>query len=178
MLEGIVRESIDKKSTKALRRDGYLIANIYGKGLENINAAFNVNEFVKELRAKNTLAFDVKVGEKTLKVVVVDYQKHPVTNELKHVDLKVVLDGVESKYLIPVKISGTPIGLKNKGVLVIYRRKLAVRCIGENLPNSFDLDVSNLDVDNNILVKDVKVPDGVTMLEGANIAIVGVTTAN
>ena len=34
MLEGIVRESIGKKGTKALRRDGYLIANIYGKGLE------------------------------------------------------------------------------------------------------------------------------------------------
>ncbi len=40
MLEGIVRESIGKKSAKALRRDGYLIANIYGKGLENVAAAF------------------------------------------------------------------------------------------------------------------------------------------
>ncbi|WP_033916275.1 50S ribosomal protein L25/general stress protein Ctc [Campylobacter sputorum] len=178
MLEGIVRESIDKKSTKTLRRDGYLIANIYGKGLENINAAFKVNDFIKELRSKDKLAFEVKVGSKTLKVVVVDYQKHPVTNELKHVDLKVVLDGVESKYLIPIKISGTPIGLKNKGVLVNYKRKLAVKCAGENLPNAFDLDVSDLDVNDNILVKDVKIPDGVTMLESANIAIVGVTTAN
>lgn len=178
MLEGIIRESIDKKSTKALRRDGYLIANIYGKGLENINAAFNTNDFIKELRAKDSLAFDIKVGSKTLKVVVVDYQKHPVTNALKHVDLKVVLDGVESKYLIPVKISGTPIGLKNKGVLVTYRRKIAVKCLGENLPNSFDLDVSDLDVEDNILIKDVKVPNGVTIVENPSIAIVGVITAN
>ena len=52
MLEGIVRESIGKKSAKALRRDGYLIANIYGKGLENIAAAFKVNDFIKEARKK------------------------------------------------------------------------------------------------------------------------------
>ncbi len=45
MLEGIIRESITKKETKSLRRDGYLIANIYGKGVENINAAFKENEF-------------------------------------------------------------------------------------------------------------------------------------
>ena len=50
MLEGIVRESIDKRSTKALRKDGYLIANIYAKGIENINAAFKVNDFISLLR--------------------------------------------------------------------------------------------------------------------------------
>ena len=42
MLEGIVRESISSKATKALRKDGYLIANIYAKGFENINVAFKV----------------------------------------------------------------------------------------------------------------------------------------
>jgi large subunit ribosomal protein L25 len=40
MLQGIIRESTSKKETKKLKRDGYLIANIYGKGIENINAAF------------------------------------------------------------------------------------------------------------------------------------------
>jgi ribosomal protein L25 (general stress protein Ctc) len=65
MLEGIIRESTDKKATKALRKDGYLIANIYGKNKENINAAFKENEFIKSVRNKETLAFDVKVGDNT-----------------------------------------------------------------------------------------------------------------
>jgi len=47
MLECIVRESIDKQSTKQLRRDGYLIANIYGKGFKNVNAAFKSNDFIR-----------------------------------------------------------------------------------------------------------------------------------
>ncbi|EAC1314074.1 50S ribosomal protein L25/general stress protein Ctc [Campylobacter coli] len=177
MLEGIVRESIGRKAAKALKRDGYLIANIYGKGLENINAAFKVNDFIKEVRKKTTLAFDVKVGSQTLNVVVVDYQKDPVTAELKHVDLKVAQKGVISKYMVPVKITGTAIGLKNKGVLIQSKRRLKVKCAAENLPNFFELDVSKLDVGDALLVRDIIVPAGVTMIDADRVAVVGVEKA-
>ncbi|MCX2683034.1 50S ribosomal protein L25/general stress protein Ctc [Campylobacter sp. MIT 21-1685] len=177
MLEGIVRESIGKKASKALKRDGYLIANIYGKGLENINAAFKVNDFIKSVRKKSTLAFEVKVGEKILNVVVVDYQKNPVTSELWHVDLKVVQQGVVSKYMIPVKIVGTALGLKNKGVLIQSKRRLKVKCTPENLPTFFELDVSKLDVGDALLVKDVVVPEGVTLIDADRVAVVGVEKA-
>ncbi|EAL7595191.1 50S ribosomal protein L25/general stress protein Ctc [Campylobacter jejuni] len=177
MLEGIVRESIGRKAAKALKRDGYLIANIYGKGLENINAAFKVNEFIKEVRKKATLIFDVKVGSQTLSVVVVDYQKDPVTAELKHVDLKVAQKGVISKYMVPVKITGTAIGLKDKGVLIQSKRRLKVKCAAENLPNFFELDVSKLDVGDALLVRDIVVPAGVTMIDADRVAVVGVEKA-
>ncbi|ACM64679.2 50S ribosomal protein L25/general stress protein Ctc [Campylobacter lari] len=177
MLEGIVRESIGRKAAKALKRDGYLIANIYGKGLENINAAFKINEFIKEVRKKTTLAFDVKVGGKVLNVVVVDYQKDPVTAELKHVDLKVAQKGVISKYMVPVKIVGTAMGLKNKGVLIQSKRRLKVKCAAENLPNYFELDVTKLDVGDALLVRDVVVPEGVTMVDADRVAVVGVEKA-
>ena len=52
MLEGIIRESTNKATTNALRNDGYLIANIYGKGFENINAAFKMNEYIRTVRNK------------------------------------------------------------------------------------------------------------------------------
>ncbi|RAZ24650.1 50S ribosomal protein L25/general stress protein Ctc [Campylobacter hyointestinalis] len=177
MLEGIVRESIDKRSTKALRKDGYLIANIYAKGIENINAAFKVNDFIKAVKSKSDLKFPINVGGKTYNVVVVDYQKHPVTSALKHVDLKVVLDDEVSKYMVPVKVFGTPVGLKNKGVLLQSKKRLTVKCAGKNLPNSFDIDVSPLDVDNTILVRDIKVPEGVSIVEAGRVAVVGVIKA-
>jgi len=177
MLEGIVRESIGKKPAKALRRDGYLIANIYGKGLENIAAAFKVNDFIKEARKKETLAFDVKVGGKVYNVVIVDYQRDAVTNNLKHVDLKVALPGVLSKYMIPVKPVGTPIGLKNKGVLIQSKRRLTVKCTAENLPNCFEIDVNKLDVDDTILVRDIVAPKGVTIVDADRVAVLGVIKA-
>ncbi len=177
MLEGIIRESIEKKATKALRRDGYLIANIYGKGLENINAAFKENEFIKAVRHKETLAFDVKVGEKTLKVVVVEYQKDPVTSRLVHVDLKVAQEGVLTKYMVPVKPIGKPKGLKDKGVLVQSKKRLLVECTAENLPNSFDVNVKDLGVNDSILVRDIQAPENVRIIDADRIAILGVIKA-
>ncbi|MBN2963415.1 50S ribosomal protein L25/general stress protein Ctc [Sulfurospirillum sp. T05] len=177
MLEGIIRESIEKKSTKALRRDGYLIANIYGKGFNNINAAFKENEFIKTVRKKETLAFPVKVGEQTLQVVIVEYQKDPITSRLVHVDLKVAQEGVVGKYMVPVKPVGTPIGLKNKGVLVQSKKRLSVRCKAENLPAFFPVDVSRLDVGDTILVRDMETPETVEMLDADRIAVLGVIKA-
>mgnify|MGYP000888419383 CR=1 FL=1 len=66
MLEGIVRESIGKSNAKTLKRDGYLIANIYANGVENIAAAFKRGEFARTVRNKETLAFPIKVGDKEL----------------------------------------------------------------------------------------------------------------
>jgi len=176
MLEGIVRESIGKKSAKALRRDGYLIANIYAKGL-NVNAAFNLNAFIKEVKSKNSLPFEVKVGKDTFKVVVEEYQKDPVKNTLKHVDLRVVLDDELSRYLVPVKLTGTPVGLKNKGVLVHSKRRIPVKCKGKDLPDAFVLDVNELDVGDSILVRDIEAPKGVKFLLEGSVAVVGVLTA-
>lgn len=177
MLEGIIRESIDKRSTKSLRKDGYLIANIYAKGIKNINAAFKVNEFIKAVKSKSDLKFPVKVDGKTYNVVVVDYQKHPVTSALKHVDLKIVLDDEISKYMIPVKLSGSPIGLKNKGILLQSKKRLAIKCKGKDLPNSFDIDVSNLDLEDAILIRDMKFPENIRVLDADRIAVVGVVKA-
>ncbi|HIP18994.1 MAG TPA: 50S ribosomal protein L25, partial [Sulfurovum sp.] len=112
MLEGIVRESIGKSDAKKLRRDGYLIANIYGKGLENTHAAFKMGEFIRTVRNKEKLAFPVKIGDKEMEVVIQEYQLHPVTDQILHVDLMVAQPGVVTHYMVPVKTVGTPKGLK------------------------------------------------------------------
>ena len=173
MLEGIVRDSIDKQSTKQLRRDGYLIANIYGKGIENINAAFKVNDFVRYMRNKSTIAFDVKVGNDTFKVVIKEYQKHPVTSALLHVDLQVAVPGVRAKYLVPITVEGTPIGLKNKGLFSFHRKRIPVMCTVENLPESFHFEISDLDTGDNILVRDLTLPEGVDCFLDPRVPLVG-----
>jgi large subunit ribosomal protein L25 len=161
MLEGIIRSDIGKKSSKALRRDGYLIANIYGKGLENIHGAFKMGEYIRTVKNKESVSFDVKLGDKELKVVVQDYQSHPVTEELLHVDLMVAQNGVKTKYHVPVEPVGTPVGLKNKGVLSVAKPRIPVVSTIEDLPSSIKIDVSSLDVGDAILVRDI--PESKTM---------------
>ncbi len=174
MLEGIIRESIGKSNAKKLKRDGYLIANIYAKGVENIHAAFKQGDFIRTVRRKEKLAFPVKVGDKELEVVIQEYQLHPVTGDIQHVDLRVAIPGEVTDYLVPVKTVGTPKGLKNKGVLVITKRRLRVRGPIEKVPANFTLDVSDLDRDESILVRDIEVPEGCKMMDRPHVSVCGV----
>ena len=177
MLEGIVRESIGKRTAKVLRRDGYLTANLYANGVENIQAAFKRGEFVRAVRNKESLAFPVKVGDTELNVVIQEYQLHPVNGDVKHVDLRVVVPGQVTNFLVPVITHGTPIGLKNKGVLVMSKKRLKVRGAIENVPAKFDLDVEPLQRDDSILVRDIEVPANCRLMDRPDVAICGVIKA-
>jgi len=177
MLEGIVRESIGKRNAKQLKRDGYLIANIYANGVENINVAFKRGEFVRVVRNKEALTFPVKVGDKELNVFIQEYQMHPVNGEVLHVDLRVAIPGQVTNFLIPVVTHGTPIGIKNKGVLVISKKRLKVRGAIENMPVNFDLNVEPLDRDQSLLVKAIEVPANCKMMDRPDVAICGVIKA-
>lgn len=177
MLEGIIRESIGKKSAKALRRDGYLVANIYGKGLENINAAFKANEYIRTVRNKDSVAFDVKVDGKELKVVVQAYQVHPLTGDLVHVDLMVAQPGVVAKYMIPVVAQGQAIGLKNKGLLNVAKKRLAVKAKVEDLPAAINIDVTSLDLGDSVLIRDIQAPENIKFIDSERVSVLSIIKA-
>jgi len=177
MLEGIVRESIGKKGTKALRRDGYLIANIYGKGLENINAAFKMNEYIRTVRNKETLAFPVKLGDKEMNVVVQSYESHAVTGDLLHVDLMVAQPGVVTHYHVPVVPQGDAIGLKNKGLVHIAKTRLRVKAAIENVPNQINVDVTPMDVGDSRLVRDLATIENVTFTDADRVSVLSIIKA-
>lgn len=177
MLEGIIRESIGKKGTKALRRDGYLIANIYGKGLENINAAFKVNEYVRTVRNKENLSFPISIDGKEMNVVVQSYESQPVTGNLLHVDLMVAQPGVATTYNIPVEAIGEAIGLKNKGMVHMAKPRLTIRAAIENVPNSLKIDVTDMDVGDSKMVRDLEEIPNVKILDADRVALISIIKA-
>jgi large subunit ribosomal protein L25 len=177
MLEGVIRESIGKKGTKALRRDGYLIANIYGKGLENINAAFKMNEYIRTVRNKDTLAFPISVSGKEMNVVVQSYEAHPVTGLLLHVDLMVAQPGVVTIYNVPVVTVGDAIGLKNKGLVHKAKPRLTVKGAIENVPSKFEIDVTKMDVGDSKLVRELVAIPNVIMRDADRVAVVSIIKA-
>ncbi len=177
MLEGIIRESTGKKAVKALRRDGYLIANIYGKGLDNVNAAFKSNEYIRAVRNKDSIAFPVKVDGNEMNVVVQSYESHPVTGELLHVDLMVAQPGVVTRYKVPVKAVGTPVGLKNKGLLNINKPRLRVKAAIENLPNIIEINVDDLDVGDAVMIRDLAEIDGVKYTDDGRVSVLSMIKA-
>ena len=177
MLKGIIRESITKAGTNALRKDGYLIANIYGKGFENINAAFKMNEYIRTVRNKETLAFSAEVGGKKLDLVVQSYESHAVTGKLLHVDLMVAQPGVVTHYHVPVKTEGEAIGLKNKGLVYVAKRRLRVKAAIENVPSEFVIDVTPMDVGDSRLIRDLEAPANVKFTDSDRVSILSIIKA-
>lgn len=177
MLEGTIRESTGKRSTKALRRDGNLIANIYGKGVDNINATFKMNEFIRTVRNKETLAFPVNVSGNELNVVVQSYESHPLTGNLLHVDLMIAQPGVVTHYHVPVKPEGSPIGLKNRGMLHMAKNRLRVKAAIENVPDSIKVDVSPLDVGDSVLIRDLDALENATFTDSDRVSVLSIIKA-
>jgi len=177
MLEGIIRESIGTASAKKLRRDGYLTANIYANGVENVQAAFKRGDFVKAVRAKDGLTLSLKAGDTEFTTVIQEYQLHPVNGDVLHVDLRVAVPGQVTNYLIPVETTGTAKGIKNKGVLMLQKRRLKVRGAIEDMPNKFVLDVTDLDRDDSILIRDMEAPANSRLMDRQDVAVVGVIKA-
>jgi len=177
MLEGIIRESIGSASSRKLRRDGYLTANIYANGVENVQAAFKRGDFVKAVRRKEGLTFPVKVGDTEFNVVIQEYQLHPVNGDVLHVDLRVAVPGQVTNYLVPVETTGLAKGIKNKGVLMLQKKRLKVRGAIENIPNKFVLDVTDLDRDDSILIRDMETPAECRLMDRPDVAVVGVIKA-
>lgn len=177
MLEGIIRESISKSANKALRNDGYLIANIYGKGAKNIHCAFKENDFIRAVRTKSAVNFDVKVGGEVYNVVVQEYQNDPVTAKIKHIDLLIAQKGIVAKYKIPVRLEGTAVGIKNKGVLLFSKKRVGVKCKAEDLVECVKIDITALDVGDAVLVRDLPEMPNIKVIEKPDVAIVGVIKA-
>ena len=85
--------------------------------------------------------------------------------------------GVKTSYKIPVKTTGIAKGLKNKGLLMIHTKRVPVKCTLENLPNSITLEVSELDTGDNILIRDLKLPETLTCYLDPRVPVVGIIKA-
>jgi large subunit ribosomal protein L25 len=114
---------------------------------------------------------------KELNVVVQSYESHPVTGNLLHVDLMVAQPGVVTKYLVPVKTVGSPIGLKNKGMLYVAKTRLAVKATAEALPASITVNVEPLDLGDSILVRDLDTIENVKFVDADRVGVLSIIKA-
>ena len=110
-------------------------------------------------------------------MVIQEYQLHPINGDIIHVDLRVAIPNQVTNFLVPVRTVGTPKGLKNKGVLVQSKKRLKVRGAIEDMPKEFVLDVTPLDRDDAILVRDIQAPANCRLMDRADVAICGVIKA-
>ncbi len=130
-------------------------------------------ELNKVIYTPNTYIIDLDVDGKKIKSFIKDVQVHPVTDRVIHADFQEIVEGKEIKINIPVNLTGLSVGVKNGGKLRQNFRSLTALALVDKLPDTVEIDVTDLKIGGKIRVKDIDI-DGVSFLnpEGAVVAAV------
>ena len=150
-LKGSLRTELGKKATKALRKAELVPCELYGAG-ENIHFAVNEKDLNKLLFTPETYIVKFDVDGKVFTAVKRDIQFHPVTDKPLHVDFFQVTEDKAFEVEIPIKVEGFAIGVQSGGKLAVNLRKLKVKAMMKDLPESLPIDVTNLGLNNSIQV--------------------------
>ena len=180
-IKGSERESVGKKSTKALRNAGKVPCVIYG-GEAPLHFSADELSFKDLVYTPSAHTVIVKMEDGTkVRAVMQDIQFHPVTDRILHVDFYQLFDDKPVTMEIPVRLLGNSPGVRNGGRLLFRKRKLVIRALPDNLPDFFNVDISKLKIGDNISVESLKNddfailhPDGtvVVQVKSARTAIV------
>ena len=169
------RESRGKNEARRVRVTGRIPAVIYGAFQEPRAVSVNPKEILKLIRGKtghNTI-FDIDVaGLERTPVIVADEQYHPVKGTLLHIDLKRIDLARKLRVSAPVHITGEAKGVKQQGgVLDVVTRSIEIECIPADIPDRFDVDVTELMIGDNVRVSDLPIKSGVRVLTSPDAVI-------
>jgi large subunit ribosomal protein L25 len=172
------RESRGKNEARRVRVSGRIPAVIYGAFQDPRAISLNPKDILRIIRSKtgHNSIFDVEVpgGEKT-PVIVADEQYHPVKGTLMHIDLKRIDLTRKLKVSVPIHVSGEAKGVKQQGgVLDVVTKRIEIECIPDDIPDQYDVDVTELMIGTNIRVSDLPVKPGIKVLTAPEAVIVHV----
>jgi large subunit ribosomal protein L25 len=167
---------------RKLRASGRIPGICYRRNSESVAVSLDPNELDRLIRNAssgiNTL-IDLKVAGggdfDGRQVLIKELQRDPISGAYLHADLYAV-DLKETIHIsIPVQLKGTPIGVTlSGGILDHATRELDVECLPDAIPEEFAVDVSELEVGDSLHVRDIKVLEGVEILNDPDVSIVSV----
>jgi len=162
------RSSRGKNEARRVRVSGRIPAVIYGAFKDPCAISLNPKDIVKIIHSRtgHNSIFDVEVpGVEKTPVIVADEQYHPVKGTLMHIDLKRIDLTRKLRVSVPVHVHGEAKGVKQQGgVLDVVTRTVEIECIPDDIPDQFDVDVTELMIGTNIRVSDLPVKSGVRVL--------------
>ena len=164
-LKAIKRENTSSGSNNKLRANGFVPAILYGGKDPNQNISIEKKAIKNIINSDTFLSkvLELDIDGKKEKVIPRDVSYHVVSEEPIHIDFMRILAGKKIILEIPVKFINHPDspGLKRGGVLNIVRRKVELKCPGENIPDDITVDLSGTDIGTSIKISSVKLADNV-----------------
>ena len=169
------RASRGKNEARRTRRSGLIPAVIYGAFKDPVSVSLVPKDITKIIHSKtgHNSIFDVEIeGVERTPVIVADEQYDPIKGTLLHIDLRRIDLTRKLRVAVPVHVTGEAKGVKQQGgVLDVVTRTIEIECIPDDIPNQFDVDVTELMIGSTIRVSDLALKTGVRVLTAGDAVI-------
>jgi large subunit ribosomal protein L25 len=164
---------------RVLRRAGQIPAVLYGRRTEPILLSVNTKDFEQILKKGSfgqfILTLVIQNGKKLTKPAMIkELQTHPVSGNLIHIDFYEVDMKRKIKVMVPVVTTGQSVGVEEGGLLNIVRRELEVFCLPGDIPESFEIDITDLTIGDSIHLDEVPLGEDVEVATDVNYTVVTV----
>ena len=178
-MQATVRKSVGNGPARVLRRAGQTPAVLYGRKAEPVLLAVNTKDLEQVLKQGSfgqlILNLVIQNGKKVTKAAMIkELQTHPVSGSLIHIDFYEVDMDRQIKVMIPVVTTGKSVGVEEGGMLNIVRRELEVLCLPGDIPETIEIDISELTIGDSIHLEDVPLGDNVEISSDVNYTVVTV----
>jgi large subunit ribosomal protein L25 len=161
------REAAHSRETRRLRRAGQVPGVLYGGGEGPVAFAVGERELRHALHGKGAVLELSVGGGKATPAVLKDSQRHPVRNEITHVDLLRVDLNVAIQASVPVELFGdeeSP-GIIEGGILEHVTREVTIEALPTDIPESLRVDVSAMEMNATLLLAEIEAPAGIVLLD-------------
>lgn len=170
------RDQGGKGAARKLRGTGRVPAVLYGHGDRTESLSLDAHELellLHGISAENTL-IGLDIDGRRTDVLIREIQRHPYRPEVLHVDFLQVHAGEALKLQLPVRLLGTPVGVRDEGgVLDHVLYEIDVECLPKDIPDGADVDVSGLHIGESVRVHDISIPR-VTILTDGDLPVASV----
>jgi large subunit ribosomal protein L25 len=154
-IEGQLRTEIGKQATRQLRSEEKVPGVIYG-GAKEVNFAAPATSFKALVYTPDFQLAEIKVGDSSYRCILKDLQFDKVTDDLIHADFMELVEDKKVIATIPIKFTGAAKGVKDGGKLITKMKALKVKTFPKFLKENIEVDLSNLELNGNVRVEDVK----------------------
>ena len=169
-------------AARKLRQSGQVPAVIYGHGREPQSLTINTREIDKlltQISAEATV-IEITVEGKVARTLIREIQRHPFKRHIVHVDFQELVAGEKVTVSIPLRFIGVPDGVRiSGGILEETMHQVHLRLDPASIPDHIDVDVTPLTIGHNLHIRDLKLPEGVAVLDepGATVCLVAAPKA-
>jgi large subunit ribosomal protein L25 len=172
------REQGGKGGARSLRRAGKTPAVMYhaGESQPITISSKELSQFMNRTAGEQVLV-NLNFADGSRMAIVKDFQSDPVRNELLHVDFQEISATEKLKINVHIILSGEPIGVKrDKGILQTVSREIEIECLPDQIPGHIIMDVSGMELNQSLHVRDIKLAEGIKILTDGHEVIASVIT--